>query len=395
MVYLARQDTKTARRYNVTAMLPWRHHSLRRRLVASYTGLTALAAVAAVCVWPDQWRAIVVMLIAGALAAWLVAYAATHILRRRLHTLRETTEAITHGDPTQEVHFLPNGDFLKLAVSLDRLASQLRDTAREQDRLQRQLTRSEKLALIGELAATVAHEINNPLDGLQNSIRIIRRDPTNAAQVSQLLDLMENGLRRMEMIVRRLLTMSRDEPVRPVPTRIDEILDEAVAFVRPRLDRCRVELLCDFPDTPVTIQADRVQFAQVLINLLLNATDAMPDGGKLVIRARLTDQGRRATLTISDTGTGIGEADLPHIFEPFYTTKAQGAGTGLGLAIAARIVEAHQGRIEVSSKPGLGTRFSIDMPTAAESPGHDGIPKPDRPAEGTRGRGSALRRDSN
>ncbi|MBP7933844.1 MAG: hypothetical protein KA354_04265 [Phycisphaerae bacterium] len=382
-----------AHRYNRAAMLPWRHHSLRRRLVASYTALAALAAIAAVCIWPGQWRAILAMLVAGTLAAWLVAYIATHILRRRLHTLRETTEAITHGDPTQEVHFLPDGDFLKLAASLDQLAGQLRETAREQDRLQRQLTRSEKLALIGELAATVAHEINNPLDGLQNSIRIIRRDPANAAQVSQLLNLMENGLHRMEMIVRRLLAMSRDEPVHPVPTRINELVDEAVAFVRPRLDRCRVELLCDFPETPVTILADRVQFAQVLINLLLNAADAMPDGGKLVIRARLADQGRLAILTVSDTGTGIGEADLPHIFEPFFTTKAQGAGTGLGLAIVARIIEAHQGRIDVSSEPGLGTRFSIEMPTAAELQSGNTADRLDKATEPTRGRSPASKQD--
>lgn len=376
-------------------MQPWRHHHLRRRIVAAYSALTSLAAVIALSIWPSHWPAIIGMLVAGILSAWLIAYVATRLLRRRLHSLREMTEAVTHGDPTQEVHIQPNGDFLKLAASVDRLAGQLRDTTREQDRLQRRLTRSEKLALIGELAATVAHEINNPLDGLQNSIRIIRRDPANAAQVGQLLNLMENGLHRMEMIVRRLLTMSRDEPVHPVPTRIDEIFEEAVAFVRARLERCRIELVCDFPETPVTILADRVQFAQVLINLLVNAADAMPGGGKVVVHGQAIEQGRRARLTISDTGTGISEADLPRIFDPFFTTKAQGAGTGLGLAIVARIIEAHLGKIEVTSEPGCGTRFIIEMPTEAQAVALVHPDMPDATATPTNERQTTSQPDSN
>jgi signal transduction histidine kinase len=384
-----------AHRYNGTAMQPWRHHSLRRRIVASYTALASLAAVVALYIWPSQWPAIVAMLVAGILSAWLLTHMATRIVRRRLHDLREMTEAATQVDPAQEVHIQPNGDFLKLAASVDRLASQLRDTTREQDRLQRQLTRSEKLALIGELAATVAHEINNPLDGLQNSIRIIRRDPANAAQVGQLLNLMENGLHRMEMIVRRLLTMSRDEPVHAAPTRIDEIFEEAAAFVRPRLDRGHVEVICDFPETPVTILADRGQFVQVLINLMVNAADAMPSGGTLTVCGRAVDQGRRATLTISDTGTGISETVLPRIFDPFFTTKAQGAGTGLGLAVVARIVEAHQGKIEVSSEPGHGTRFSIEMPAANETPVLGCSTMPDRVTGMPRGPEPAPVQDSN
>ena len=376
-------------------MQPWRHHRLRRLVVASYSALVSLAAVVALCIWPGQWPATVTMLIAGVLAAWLVAHLASRTVRRRLHDLREMTEAAARVDPVREVHIEPNGDFLKLAASVDRLAGQLRDTTREQDRLQRQLTRSEKLALIGELAATVAHEINNPLDGLQNSIRIIRRDPANAAQVSQLLNLMENGLHRMEMIVRRLLTMSRDEPVHPVATRMDEVFEEAAAFVRPRLERCRIELVCDFPEKPVTLLADRAQFAQVLINLLVNAADAMPGGGKLVVHSRSIEQGRLVSLTVSDTGTGISEEHLPRIFDPFFTTKAQGAGTGIGLAIVARIVEAHQGKIEVSSEPGHGTRFTIEMPAAPETPALDGSSLTDCDTQFARERQPAAQQDSN
>jgi len=342
------------------------HPNLRQRFLWIYTGIMCAVAVVALCIWPGQSCGIVVTLAAGLGAAWLVAHLTTRYLRRRVRELRETTDAIGRGDLTQQVSRFGHDDFIKLAESLDRMVEQLRETLREQDRLRERLTRSEKLALIGELAAIVAHEINNPLDGLQNSTRIIRRNLDDVEQTRQLLDLMEAALYRIEMIVRRLLAMSRDELVNLVPTRIDEIVDDAVLFVRPRLDRQTIEWICDAPDRPVFAKADRVQLAEVLINLMINAADAMPTGGKLILRYRLADEGRRVILELSDTGQGIDSAQLPHIFEPFYTSKEKGSGTGLGLTVAARIIEAHAGSIDVTSEPGRGTRFRIELPGAPQ-----------------------------
>jgi signal transduction histidine kinase len=209
--------------------------------------------------------------------------------------------------------------------------------------------------------------VNNPLDGLQNSTRIIRRNLDHPEQVRQLLDLMDSGLYRIEMIMRRLLTMSRDEPVCPLPTRMDEIVDDALMFAQPKLTRYGIELVRDFPDAPVFGNADRVQMAQVLINLMINATDAMRSGGKLTIRCRMGNHGQSVLLDVIDTGTGIAPEHLPHIFEPFYSTKGKGGGTGLGLTVVRRIIEAHRGTVEVESQVNQGTRFRIILPAAVQS----------------------------
>jgi len=344
----------------------------RHRLFLAYAVAVCVAAALVLFLWPGQRWGVVIMLGVGLAAAWFATQIGSRHLRRRLHRLRETADAMARGDLTQQIERPPHDDFVKLADSLERMLAQLQETMREQDRLRQQLTRSEKLALIGELAATVAHEVNNPLDGLQNSTRIIRRNLANTEQTRQLLDMMDAGLYRIEMIVRRLLTMSRDEPVNLTPARIDEIVSDAVVFVQPRLERCAIELVRDFPDVPLLAQADRVQFAQVLINLMLNAADSMQNGGKLTVRCRTGDRGQKVLLEVIDTGNGIAQEHLPHIFEPFYTTRGKGAGTGLGLSVVARIVEAHQGKVQVSSEVGKGTRFRIELPAAAQGP------KPDR-----------------
>jgi len=352
------------------------HPNPRHRFFLAYAATVCVWAGGVWVLWPEQGWGAAIMLVVGLAAAWMIAFFVHRHLRSRLHRLREAADAMARGDPAAEIEHPAHDDFIKLADSLDGMLGRLQNTLQEQDRLRKQLTRSEKLALIGELAATVAHEVNNPLDGLQNSTRIIRRNLDNREQVRQLLDMMDAGLYRIEMIVRRLLTMSRDEPVNLVPTRVDQIVDDAVVFVQPRLSRSAIELVRDFPDPPLFARADRVQLAQVLINLMINAADAMPGGGRLVIRCRTGERGRRVLLDVSDTGSGIDKDQLPHIFEPFYSTKGQGAGTGLGLAVVSRIVEAHSGKVEVESEIGRGTCFRIALPAAPQRIEASGRPAP-------------------
>jgi signal transduction histidine kinase len=335
---------------------------VRQRLVLAYTAVVAVAAGVLICVRPADWVGIVVTAVIGLLAAWLVACVGKHRVQKRLHELREITDALADGKLVQDLRGLPNDDFVKLAASVERLAAQLREMVAEQDRLRQRLSRSEQLAVIGELAATVAHEVNNPLDGLQNSIEIIRRRIGADEQVGPLLDIMEAGLARIETTVRRLLSMSRDEPIHPVPTPVEEIAEEALTFAQPRLNRYGIRLVREFPAEPVVVMADVDHMAQVLINLLVNAADAMrANGGTLTLRCRGGNDGR-AWIEVADTGTGIPEQHLPHIFEPFYSTKGKDAGTGLGLAVVARVVEAHHGRIEVQTQAGAGTTFRIELP---------------------------------
>lgn len=333
-----------------------------------HAALMVVAAGGLLYARPDRATCILVMGLVALASAWLMAELGSRRIRRRLHELRQATDALSCGRLLESAGDLQNDECHKLCESVNRLAAQIRSMVEERDQLRRQLSRSEKLAVIGELAAVVAHEVNNPLDGLQNSIRIIRRKAGNDPGTRELLEMMEQGLARIENTVRRLLSMSRDEPIHPAPTPVEDIVDDAVMFVQPRLNRYGIQLVRDFSLEPVVVRADEVHMAQCLINLMINAADAMGStGGTLTVRCRLADEAGKAWIEVADTGCGIEEQHLAHVFEPFYSTKGSGSGTGLGLAVVARVVEAHHGRIDVQTRPGEGTCFRIELP-AAEVP---------------------------
>jgi signal transduction histidine kinase len=341
-----------------------RYQTPRYRYILAYALFLFLCAGVLGWLYPTHWWAFAVMGGIGLVLAWIVALVGERRIRRRLHQLRETTDALGRGELSQRVECLPNDDFIKLSASLHRVMKQFQEKVEEENRLKQRCTRSEKLALIGELAAIVAHEINNPLDGLQNSTRIIRRNLDNEKQVRQLLTMMDDGLYRIQMIVNRLLTMSRDEPVHPEPTPVDQIVEDASMFTQPKLDRYGIELVCDLPSETLWAQADRMQMAQAFINLVLNSADAMSRGGRLVLRCQPDQDGQHVLFEVTDTGCGIADEHLPNIFEPFYTTKGSGVGSGLGLAVTRRIIEAHKGSIEVDTRPDQGTTFWIKLPAA-------------------------------
>lgn len=350
------------------AMARFTPTGLRQRVLCCYGSLVGLSAAVAFALWPSHWRAILSVLAGATLAGWSARCLATRHLRDSLGKLRQTTDALSRGDLRRPIDDTARQDFVKLAGSLDRLIDHLHQLVEEREQLRRQLTRSEKLALIGELTAALAHEINNPLDGLQNCTRIIRRDPTNIEQTRKLLDLMEEGLYRIEMSLRRMMSMARDAPVTLIDIQIEDVIRDALLVVQPRLDRNQIVLVHESPDPHLRVLADRAQLTQALINLLINAADAMPGGGRITLRHGTCGEGSHVDLEIIDTGQGIPPDVLPHIFEPFYTTKDGGSGTGLGLAITARIIEAHGGTIGVASQPGRGTCFTLTLQAAGQPP---------------------------
>ncbi len=337
--------------------------------------MVGLSAVLAYWLWPAHWGAILWVAGGAMLAGWCATWLATRHLRHSFGKLRQTTDALSRGDLRRPIDDTARQDFVKLAGSLDRLIDHLRELVEERENLRRQLTRSEKLALIGELTAALAHEINNPLDGLQNCTRIIRRDPGNVAQTRKLLDLMEEGLYRIEMSLRRMMNMARDAPVTLVDIQLDDAIRDALLVVQPRLDRGRIDVVHETAGSHTRVLADRPQLTQVLINLLINAADAMPEGGRVTLRHGMREDDGRIVLDIIDTGQGIPPEVLPHIFEPFYTTKDGGSGTGLGLAISARILEAHGATIDVTSRPGQGTCFTLTLQAVCSSSSCD-VPAP-------------------
>jgi two-component system NtrC family sensor kinase len=225
--------------------------------------------------------------------------------------------------------------------------------------LQQQLLTSEKLASIGLLSAGVAHEINTPLTGISSYIQMLQKKLTDT-HYAQILEKVETQTDRVARIIKNLLTFARS-PSDASFQRVDlkQNIEEILSLIDYKLKNMNIRLELDLrPVPPLYAQGERLQ--QVFINIILNALDAMPQGGVLGIG--LSAEGRAAVVRITDTGTGIKPEHISHIFDPFFTTKGVGKGTGLGLSISYAIIKEHEGHIQVRSDVGRGSTFTITLP---------------------------------
>lgn len=250
-----------------------------------------------------------------------------------------------------------------LQNDLDRSQTLHAEARARLDAAQAQLLQSAKLAAVGELAASVAHEINNPLYAARNSLYLVEQDLPQEAPQRQFLGIAQTELARIARIITRMREFYRPTRKELEPTNINELLSETIELVHTHLRHGQVTVGSNFePNLPPLI-AHADQLRQVFLNLMLNACDAMPNGGRLTINTKLQHEHQRPAtvlIHISDTGTGIAPEHRPHLFEPFYTTKPQ--GTGLGLAISAHIVTQHGGTISVDSAISVGSTFTITLP---------------------------------
>jgi two-component system sensor histidine kinase HydH len=227
--------------------------------------------------------------------------------------------------------------------------------------LEAEIGRQERLSELGNLAATVAHEIRNPLNSVSMGLQRLRGEfsPTqDQDQYFRFIELMQGEVQRLNSIVEQFLSLARPLDLKPEPLRIGDMLKELLTLVGGDPKQSKVQYHVSASTDLPPVRADRNYLKQLLLNLVLNGVQAMPEGGMLTIEADANDHS--LFLTIADSGTGIRPEDLPKVFEPYFTTKAK--GSGLGLAIAQRIVEAHRGKISVESEPGRGTRFRITLP---------------------------------
>jgi signal transduction histidine kinase len=224
-----------------------------------------------------------------------------------------------------------------------------------------------KMMALGKLAASVAHEINNPLSGVLNYLRLMKRIMTRGEpgreqleKFHRYLEIVEKETARCSEIVSSLLAFSRKSPPSLGEVRVDDLLNRCILLSRHKLELSRIELACLIDPHVPPIQGDFNQLQQAVINLIFNAIDAMPDGGTM----QLSSGFERDTVSIAveDTGSGISEADLPHLFEPFYTTKKEGHGVGLGLSTVYGIMERHKGSVSVENLPETGARFTLRLP---------------------------------
>ncbi|MBO1225103.1 MAG: PAS domain S-box protein [Candidatus Scalindua sediminis] len=238
----------------------------------------------------------------------------------------------------------------------------------ERKKLEEQLVRSERLAAIGELAAEVAHEINNPLGGLQNFVKMVAREPANVQQTKEFIELIQEGLNRIEVIVKRLTTFSKPYVLRMSDHDLNDIVKESLIFMEHRIEDENISLQKRFAPNLPKVYVDVDNVSQVIINLLANAFDSMPNGGKLLIESKLCkDHDSCVQFLISDTGYGIKKDEVDKIFDPFFSTKGNSKGIGLGLAISKRIMEDHGGNIRVASSSGKGTTFAVCFPTGNDT----------------------------
>ena len=235
---------------------------------------------------------------------------------------------------------------------------------------QARILHQDKMISLGRLAASVAHEINNPLAGVLNYLRLMLHTagqapmaPDRLAQFQRYTQVCEQEIARCAKIVSNLLTFARTTPDDFQAVEIAPILQRCIDLSRHRLDLQHIELVSECSDNLPLVKGDASQLQQCLLNLIFNAMDAMPAGGRLELGA--SSHHKILNITVNDTGCGIAPEDEPHIFEPFFTTKKDGSGTGLGLATTYGIIERHLGTIAVQSFPGEGTLFTITLPVEA------------------------------
>jgi two-component system NtrC family sensor kinase len=234
--------------------------------------------------------------------------------------------------------------------------------AEDIDTTQKQLIQSEKMASLGQLSAGVAHEINNPLANISLNAQMLLQDIEDE-KVKGRLTKIEGNVDRATKIVKSLLEFSRTPEFHPSLTDINELISKTLDIVEHEVKR--LEVIEKFDKELSDVPVDPNQLQQVIMNMITNAAQAMPEGGTLTLRTEKT--GDFVEIEIRDTGDGIQQENLTKIFDPFFTTKKVGRGTGLGLSISYRIIEKHGGFIDVDSEPGKGTSFTIKLPAGDTS----------------------------
>lgn len=313
----------------------------------------------------------------------------TRYLIKPLERMIKATEDITEGYFPQTMEPTGLNEIGMLSASLSRMSNKLREDKKQIEQsmksleesnkklkqAQDEVIRSEKLASVGKLAAGIAHEIGNPIGIIMGYIEILRQDTNQTEETMDTLKRVENEIMRIDKIIRELLGFSHPSSVTLHPIDVNPLIEEAASLISHQKAFRNIELDLRLQDGLPLITADEQQFQQVMINMFMNAMDAMQDGGTLTV---ITEQynGRHhasnissnppdVRITVVDTGIGIEENHLNTIFDPFYTTKSPGKGTGLGLSICLRIIESFRGKISVKSSLSKGTIFTIMLPATS------------------------------
>ena len=255
----------------------------------------------------------------------------------------------------------------------EQLEVKVAEKTTELEKAQIQMFRSEKMAAIGQMAAGVAHEINNPLTGVITFAHLLKKSVAREGRQRDDLDTIIREAERCSRIVRGLLDFARGGEIVRKQLDVNEVLERTLSLMRYQPKFEKVEIERQYAAALPEIEADQDQIQQVFVNLIANAGEAMAGEGRLRLTTRavgdVNGHGPGVRIEVMDTGPGIAESDLGRIFDPFFSTKETGEGTGLGLSVTYRIIENHGGRIAVSSKVGAGTRFAVYLPAKMQGGG--------------------------
>ncbi|MDR3077160.1 MAG: HAMP domain-containing histidine kinase [Planctomycetota bacterium] len=300
------------------------------------------------------------------------------LLRASSRVAAGETAYINTGGRSDEIGQLSSA-FNRMAESVLESRLNLEDKVKEAtdkiERTQRDLAFTERLAATGRLAAGVAHEINNPLGGVMNAVARLRREIQPSERSLKYLDICDNGLRRIQETVRRILDFSRKRPEAGVISVTVPLL-QSIELIRHLLAPNRVALSVNIEESRgksnhLRVEADVGDLQHVFLNLLMNAIDAMPNGGSLTLNVQQVM--RWVLVEIIDTGTGLTLEELSASFDYFHTTKPVGRGTGLGLSIARHIVVGYNGSLTLNSQKGVGTKASVELPAVGSSGTRSGL----------------------
>jgi two-component system, NtrC family, sensor kinase len=305
--------------------------------------------------------------------------------------LHRGTERLMQGQLGYQIEVSSKDEIGELANSFNEMSLQLRaehsqnlswthtlearveQKTKELKRAHEHALQTEKMAYIGKMAAVVAHEINNPLSGILTYSKLLRKwidredaGRTHRQEIRDSLDLIASESRRCGDLVRNLLTFSRSTPMNLQATDLNLVVERGLRLVQHQFELSSIELQLQLtPELPL-VQCDASQIEQVVLALVMNAIDAMPQGGNLWLSTSFQKDKGEVQIIVRDDGVGISPEILPRLFEPFLTTKESGHGVGLGLAISRSILDRHNGNIEVKSEVGRGTTFTVTLPWDAD-----------------------------
>jgi two-component system NtrC family sensor kinase len=311
----------------------------------------------------ERWsQAAVFLSIVGltTLASLLLLVLVVRAVLRPIGQVLAMSRRVAEGDLGARVGRVPTGELGVLCQAVDTMAQAVEQRERQLRILtQQQLGQSEKLAAIGRLAAGIAHEINNPLTGVLSFAQLLAEKPHMSDEDREDLAVITAETTRIRDIVRGLLDFARESPSERAPIDLERLVQDTARLLERQKEFRQVRMVLELCGQLEPITGDENQLKQVLLNLMLNACEAMPEGGELRVRTRAGDP---VLLEIRDTGHGVPPEHLDKLFDPFFTTKPPGRGTGLGLSVSYGIVQQHGGRIEVESRPGEGASFRVLLP---------------------------------